>query len=364
MKAERKAFLKQDDTPDNKANGYYCRGWDCRYGCIQDLEVPRDRQNQFQTKAFEPNQRREGWLERLVTQLYANGVRTREIVDILDKLYGQQYSAGTISNITEIVVDDIDDWQSRKLKSRYSVVYLDATVLDVRRDRVDNEALYVLAGVNEEGYRELLGFYLGGNESSTVWRDLVEDIKQRGVEEVLLFVSDDLPGLADQLTEAFPRADHQPCVVHKVRNTLNKVRKKHQDEMAEDLKDIYKVQDHKTAKKALKKLRSKWQATYPKIVASWEDNIDRLLTFLDYPAAIQSVIYTTNWIEAALKQIKDRTHKIGSLPSPKAARKIVYLKATDMNDRWSNQRLRGFKKARRDLLELFEERYPSDTQTQ
>lgn len=363
MEAERTAFLEQDPTETNKGNGYYQRDWESRYGPVEGMKVPRDREGDFQTRLFEPYQRRDGWLEQLVMRMFAQGISTRDIAETLEKLYGRSYSAPTVSRITEIATEEIEEWQNRPLKKRYSVLYIDATVMKVRRDRVDDEALYTLAGVNEEGYRELLGFYLGGSESANVWRELLEDLKQRGLEEVLLVVSDDLPGLADQIRQAFPKADHQPCVVHKVRTTLNKVRQKHQEAIARDMKRIYKVPDREVARKYFRQFKEQWEDIYPELVESWEKDLDRLLTFLDYPESIQSVIYTTNWIERTQKKIKKRTDRMGSLPSPEAARKIVYIKAQEINEQWCKRRLRGFKKARSELKEMFEERYPDSSDT-
>jgi len=361
MQAERMALLEEDDG--NKGNGYYQRSWQTRFGTIGDLNVPRDRQGAFRTRVFEPYQRREGWLEEMVIQLYANGVSTREVAKLLKKLYGQHYSAATISRITEIAEEEIEGWLNRPLKRRYAVLYLDALVVKLRRDSVANEAIYVVCGVDEEGYREFLGFYVGGRESAHVWREITEDLKRRGVDEVLLVVCDDLAGLRDQVKQAYPQADVQPCVLHKVRNALNKVRQKDRWEIARDLRKIYKSPDRESAKLNLERFSSRWKKLYPRIVKDWEESLDELLTFMGYPEELWSVIYTTNWIERVIKEIRKRLKPMNSLPTEKAAEKILYLKAIDLNDRWNERKLRGFGMACETLQRMFKERYPHD-QTQ
>jgi len=361
MQAERMALLEEDDG--NKGNGFYQRSWQTRFGTIGDLQVPRDRQGAFRTRVFEPYQRREGWLEEMVIRLYTNGVSTREVAKLLEKLYGQHYSAATISRITEISEEAIEGWLNRPLKRRYAVLYLDALVVKLRRDSVANEAIYLVCGVDEEGYREILGFYVGGGESAHVWRDIVEDLKRRGVHQVLLVVCDDLAGLRDQMKQAFPKADVQPCVLHKVRNVLNKVRQKDRWEIARDLRKIYKSPDRESARLHLEGFSTRWKKLYPRIVRDWEECLDELLTFMGYPEELWSVIYTTNWIERVIKEIRKRLRPMNSLPTERAAEKILYLKAVEINDRWNERKLRGFGMAYEQLQRMFTERYPN-AQTQ
>lgn len=358
LEEEREQFFKVEH-PELKQvkNGYYPRTLDTKHGHIDDLAVPRDRHNEFQTELFDPYQRRDQWVGETVTRMYQKGVSTREIGKMIEHMLGSAYSATTVSNITEATIEDIETWQQRPLKKRYSVLYLDGTYLKLCRDDVANEVVYIVIGITEEGYREILGFYVGGQESALGWKDILCDLYERGVEEVLLGVFDGLPGLEAAMKEIYPKADVQRCVVHKIRNALNAVRKKDQTAIAEDLKPIYQANTKEEAERQFKAFKETWQSKHPKVVKSWEKDLDVLLTFLDYPSSIQRMIYTTNIIERTMKEIKKRTKTMNSLPSEKATEKVVYLQAIDYNQRWSERKLRGFSSAYQPLQDMFEKRY-------
>ncbi|WP_461183826.1 IS256 family transposase, partial [Virgibacillus kimchii] len=346
MKEEMEQFFKVEH-PELKQvkNGYYTRTLDTKHGHIDDLAVPRDRNGEFKTELFDPYQRRDQWVGETVTRMYQKGISTREIGQMIEHMLGSAYSATTVSNITDVTLENIESWQERKLQKRYSVLYLDGTYLKLRRDDVDNEVVYLVIGITEDGYREILGFYVGGQESSLGWKEILLDLYKRGAEEVLLGVFDGLPGLEDAMKEVYPKADVQRCVVHKIRNAINAVRKKDQTAIAEDLKPIYEASTREEAKKQFQAFKHAWEAKHPKIVKSWEKDLDVLLTFLNYPSSIQRMIYTTNIIERTMKEIKKRTKTMNSLPSEKAAEKVVYLQSIDYNQKWAERKLRGFASA-------------------
>lgn len=358
MKEEIKNFLevKQKEV-HNSRNGYYTRSLDTKYGKIDQLYVPRDRNRDFQIQLFEPYQRRDGWLEEAIIKMYQSGMSTREIGKIIERILGSSYSPTTISNITDATIEDIRKWQQRQLNKRYSILYLDGLYIKVRRDTYAKEVIDIVLGVNEDGYREILGFYVGGQESALGWQEILQDLYQRGVKEVLLGVFDGLNGLEEAFKSVFPKADVQRCVVHKVRNTLNKVRKKDQIEVAEDLKLIYRATTKEAAIQAFREFEKKWSKKYAREVQSWEKDLDVLLTFMKYPLSIRSVIYTTNAIERTIKDIRKRLKTMNSLSSIEAAEKITYLTIQDYNEKWSNRKLRGFSNAYQALQEMFEERY-------
>jgi transposase-like protein len=306
---------------------------------------------------FEPYQRRDGWLEQAIITMYQKGMSTREIGKFVEMILGDRYSATTISNITAATLDDIRKWRDRPLNKRYVALYLDAMFIKVRRDTVAKEAVYFALGVDEDGYREILGFYVGGQESASSWSDVLLDLKRRGVEEVLLGIFDGLSGLSDVFRKVFPLADVQRCVVHKVRNTLNKARKKDQYEIAQDLKRIYTAYDKEQALQGFRLFADKWAKKYPNEVSSWESDLTELLTFLKYPHEIRCVIYTTNWIERTIKEFRKRLKPMNSLPQIEAAEKIIYLQIQSFNDTWSTRKLRGFASAHNKLQEMFTERY-------
>ncbi|WP_149796864.1 IS256 family transposase [Halanaerobium congolense] len=363
LKGELTEFLNYDKydsagkNSGNSRNGNYSRNFQTKYGVIENLEVPRDRNNDFQTALFEPYKRRDDWLEQTVIQMYARGLSTRDIANLIEQMYGQKYSATSVSNLTDIAVKEIEQWKNRPLEKRYSVLFIDALSIKIRREHVGNESAYIIIGINEEGYREILDFYIGVTESAALWQEVLMNLKSRGVEQVLLGVMDGLPGLTDSFLKVYPKADVQRCVVHKVRNTLHKVKKKHTDEIVTDLKKIYKAPSREYAEQALNDFSSKWDKLYPHLAQSWFEDKDELFAFYKYPDSIQKSIYTTNWIERANKEIRKRLKTMNSLPNEKAAEKILYLKILDYNSKWSERRLKGFLAARDKLIQLFEERY-------
>ena len=210
MKEEIKNFLEVEQKEvHNSRNGYYTRSLDTKYGKIDQLYVPRDRNGDFQTQLFEPYQRRDGWLEEAIIKMYQSGMSTREIGKFIERILGSSYSPTTISNITDATIEDIRKWQQRPLNKRYSVLYLDGLYIKVRRDTYAKEVIYIVLGVNEYGYREILGFYVGGQESALGWQEILQDLYQRGVKEVLLGVFDGLNGLEEAFKSVFPKADVQ-----------------------------------------------------------------------------------------------------------------------------------------------------------
>lgn len=363
LKAELTEFLEYEkyepigNNSGNSRNGYYSRGLHTKYGKIEDLQVPRDRNGEFQTALFEPYKRRDNWLEDMIINMYARGLSTRDIADIIEKMYGSKYSASTISNLTDVALEEVEKWHKRPLKKRYSVLYIDGMSIKLRREHVDNEAAYIIIGIDEEGYREILDFYIGPTESAALWEEVLHDLKSRGLQQVLLGVMDGLSGLAQAFLKVFPKADIQRCMVHKIRNSVVKVRKKHQTELLQDLKAIYRAPNEKYALEALENFIDKWHSIYPKVTQSWWDERNELLTFFKYPKDIQAAIYTTNWIERTIKEIRKRLRPTNSLPNEKAAEKLIYLKVIDYNAKWSTRRMKGFLNAKEEILQLFKERY-------
>ncbi|GEL07223.1 IS256 family transposase [Salisediminibacterium halotolerans] len=344
-KEEMNQFFEENPELKNYKNGSYHRQLDTKYGRIEDLQVPRDRENAFQTEMFQPYQRYEQWLGETIIAMYQKGMSTREIGNFLERILGHTYVPGTISHITNVVIDDIRAWQERPLQKRYTVLYLDGTYLKLRRDDVANEVVYVVIGVTEDGYREILGFYVGGQESSLGW------------EEVLLGIFDGLPGLEEAMKTIFPKADVQRCVIHKVRNTLNKVRKKDRFAISEDMRAIYQSNSDAEAKEELTSFCETWQTKYPAIAKTWREDIHVLTTFLKYPWSIRPMIYTTNMIERTMKELKKRLKTMNSLPSEEAVEKVIYVISEECNAKWATRKLRGFKEASSELNTMFEERY-------
>ena len=230
-------------------------------------------------------------------------------------------------------------------------------IIEVRHDIVAKVAIYFVLGVDEQGCRETLDFYLYGQESASSWSDVLLDMKRRGMEEVLRDIFDGLSGLSDVFRKVFPLAGVQRCVIHKVRNTLNKARKKDPYEMAHDLKRIYNANDMDQALIGFRLFEDKWEKKYPNGVSSWESDLSELLTFPKYPYEIRIVIYTTNWIERIIEGFRKRLKPINSLPQIEAAKKIIFLQIESFNDTCSTRKLHGFAFAHNKLQEMFTERY-------
>lgn len=277
----------------NSRNGYYSRNYDTKYGSIKGLKIPRDRNNEFEQQLLSPYAKRDDWLETMIIRMYASGVSTHEISNIIEKLYGNSYSAATVSNITDVALEEIEQWHKRPLKKRYSVIYIDALHLKLRRETVSSDAVYFILGVNEEGYREVLDFFVGVNESAYVWEDNLRLLKNRGVEEVLLFVMDGLIGLDEAVHRVYPKVDIQRCMVHKVRNAIRSVRKKDLNEFTADLKVVYESPNLEQCKVALDDFATKWSKSYRRLVESWLNDED-LFMYYKYPVSIRKSIYTTN----------------------------------------------------------------------
>jgi transposase-like protein len=361
MRAEIAAFMESDEScRHNSRNGYYKRSLHTKYGNIEDLSVPRDRKGEFQTQVFEPYQRRDGWLEEAVIQMYKSGMGTRDVARFIESMFGSHYSPTTVSNITATVLEDIQIWQERPLSKRYAVIYLDGLYVKLKRGTVSGEVIYFAMGIDEHGHRQILGFYVGGQESSNGWREVLKDLYSRGVEEVLLGVFDGLPGLDDAFRETYPKADVQHCIVHKVRATFPKIRIEHRTDVINDLKTIYNAVDHEMALAAFDTVKAKWGKLYPKEMKSWESQLSTLLTFYKYPAALKKAIYTSNAIERMNKEFRKRLKPMNSLTNMDAAEKIVYLQCIEYNDTYAERVTPGFgiTEVKKKLAEMFDERYP------
>ncbi|TVY09505.1 IS256 family transposase, partial [Paenibacillus cremeus] len=245
------------------------------------------------------------------------------------------------------------------LEKRYSVLYLDGLYIKLRRNTVDSEVIYLVMGINEQGHREILGFYIGGQESSNGWREILQDLYRRGLQEVLLGVFDGLPGLEDAFRDVYSKADVQHCVVHKVRSTMPKIRAQDKTEFLDDLKTVYTALDGDLARAAFDTVKEKWRKRYPKELKSWEDQLPTLLTYYKYPPLIRPAIYTSNAIERTNKELRKRLRPMNSLPNIEAAEKIVYLEALDYNETWSCRSIRGFSdpETKEKLKQMFLKRY-------
>lgn len=363
MEGERNAFLGYEKydylnkQTQNSRNGYYKRDLLTTLGNITSLAVPRDRLGEFASDFIDAYEHSTKPMDKLILELYAKGMSTRDINDVIKQIYGKDLSPQAVTEITKEIEDERLAWETRTLKKRYTVIFIDALFVKIRRDKVSSDAVYLVAGIDEEGHRDILGQYVAGEESATFWKQVLNDIKSRGVKEVLLFVFDGLTGLEEAVKEIYPKSQSQLCVVHQIRNTLSYVRSSHKQQVASDLKSIYKSKSLSEAKEKLLKVKSKWQSFYPKLFNRWIDKIETLMRFLEFPEYLRPHIYSTNWLERLNKEFRKVIKTKNSFPTEDSVRNVIYFKIKDISSRWDSQRLNGFVSYHADLQILWEKYY-------
>ena len=258
LKGEIQAFL---ETKEGSMNGYYERDLGARYGKINNLRVPRDRDNEFQTDLFEPYERNTG-IDDLVMSLYSKAISTRKMAEILEEIFHNRYSKSTISRITDITIPVISKWRSRSLDKRYIAIFMDAMFFSLRRDTVQKECVIFAMGIKESGNYEILGFYMNPVENHIAYRNVLMDIHARGVEEPLLFIADGLPGIEGKIRQLYPRADFQLCTIHASRNFESHVRVQDRNEIDSDLKGIFHSHRREEALNQFREFKNKWSSWY------------------------------------------------------------------------------------------------------
>lgn len=336
-------------------NGFYTRQLKTKFGMIT-VEIPRDRNGEFKQQTIHPYQRSTDSLEATVIQLYQTGITTQEISALMEKMYGHYYTPQTISNITKAVAEDVIAYHTRVMQKRYSVIYCDATYINVRRDSVSKEALHILIGITVEGTKEVLDYRLYPSESALNYQEMLRDLKSRGLEEVLLFVSDGLTGIKDACLNVFPKARHQSCWTHMDRNVAHYVRAKDRHEVLEDLKRVYQSSTKPGALEQLEQFIRKYVKRYPKVTLMLEKN-ESLLTFYDFPRAIHSSIYTTNLIENCNKQFKRIVHRKEQFPNEDSLDRFVCTFTKDYNQRFGFKIHKGFGSITAEIETIFDQIY-------
>ena len=359
LQSELSAFLgyeKHDSDgwgSGNNRNGSYNRSFDTRFGTL-NLVIPRDRNGVFQQQTVPRHQRKDDALETTVIQLYRKGITTREISDLIEKMYGHHYSAQTVSNITQSVTSQVEEFHSRMVSDKYVVVYCDATYLNLRRDSVAKEALHVILGITPDGCKEVLDYALYPSESASNYEEMLAGLKSRGLKQVLLFVSDGLIGMREAVLRQFPHAKHQSCWVHISRTVSRLLRNKDRKEVLNDLKTVYIQGSAERANEELNLFIEKHKRKYKKIESIFA-NRDSLYSFYDFPISIRCSIYTSNLIENNNKGLKHKAKVKEQFPNEDSLDRFVCTYYSDYNRKHSNHVHRGFKQAEGELLEMFEE---------
>ena len=320
-----------------------------------EIEVPRDRNGTFEPKIVPKHQTRMPGLDEKILALYAKGLSVRDIQDHLLDLYQVEVSPALISEVTDAVWDEVQQWQSRPLERLYSIVYLDALMVKMRFDgKVENRAVYLAVGITLDGEKDILGIWFSSNEGAKFWLQVLTELRNRGVREVLIFCVDGLKGFPEAIQSQFPHARIQLCIVHMVRGSLEYVNYKEMKAVAADLRRIYSSATVEEAWAELERFEEKWGKKYPTIGRKWRQNWEQVSTLFDFPAEIRRVIYTTNAVEAVNRSIRKVIKTKGAFPSEDAARKLIYLALMQAKRRWNH--INGWKSAMNHMAITFEER--------
>lgn len=323
---------------------------------VLEIETPRDRDSTFEPQIIKKRQTRLPTLDSRIMFLYSQGMSTREITQTLEELYGTDVSPTLISRVTDAVLDDVIEWQSRPLDEVYPIVYLDCIVVKIRQDkRVINKAIYLALGVNMEGHKELLGLWMSENEGAKFWLGVLTELQNRGVKDILIACVDGLKGFPDAIQAVYPRTQIQLCIVHMVRNSVKYVPWKDYKAVTADLKQIYQAVTEEEALLALERFGDRWDAKYPQISRTWRAHWDNLNTLFNYPADIRKAIYTTNAIESLNSVIRKVIKKRKLFPTDDSAKKVIYLAIQQASKKW-NMPIRNWKPALNRFMIEFEDR--------
>ena len=323
----------------NSRNGHSQKTMHTSYGDM-DIDIPRDRNGEFEPQIVKKYQNTVTQdMEEKIISMYAKGMTTSDIESHMRELYDLDISDSTISRITDKILPIVKEWQERPLESVYAVVFMDAIHYHVRNEgRIVKRAVYIAIGIDMDGHKDVLGMYVGQNESAKFWLSILNGIKNRGVEDILIACVDGLTGFPQAIEAVFPQTEIQQCVIHQIRNTTKFVSYKDVKSLMTDLKRVYAAPTEETALTELEKFDEKWSGKYPKIAKSWKDNWANLSTYFKYPEAVRRLIYTTNTIEGFNRQLRKVTKSKTVFPSDDSLLKMLYLAMMDITKKWTGHR--------------------------
>jgi putative transposase len=319
----------------NTRNGYSSKTLLCDDGEIE-LNTPRDRENTFEPQLIKKNQTRITQMDSQILSLYAKGMTTREIVATFKEMYDADVSPALISKVTDAVKEQVTEWQNRPLDALYPIVYLDCIVVKVRHGgSVINKAIFLALGINTEGQKELLGMWMAENEGAKFWLNVLTELKNRGLQDILIACVDGLKGFPEAINSVYPQTHIQLCIIHMVRNSLKYVSWKDYKAVTSGLKTVYQAPTEEAALMALDNFAAAWDDKYPQISKSWRAHWENLNTFFGYPPDIRKAIYTTNAIESLNSVIRAAIKKRKVFPTDDSVRKVIYLALKDASKKWS-----------------------------
>ena len=342
---------------DDYRNGYKSKRVNSSYGSM-DIDVPQDRKSTFEPQIVKKRQKDISDIDQKIISMYAKGMTTRQISETIEDIYGFETSEGFISDVTDKILPQIEDWQNRPLDEVYPILYIDAIHYSVRDNGVIRKlAAYVILGINTEGKKEVLSITVGDNESSKYWLSVLNELKNRGVKDILIICADGLSGIKEAIAAAFPKTEYQRCIVHQVRNTLKYVLDKDRKAFASDLKTIYHASDEEKARLALDRVTEKWTAKYPNFMKRWYDNWDAITTIFKFSPDVRKVIYTTNAIESLNSTCRKLNRQRSLFPSDTTLLKALYLATFEATKKWTMS-IRNWGQVYGELSIMYEGRLP------
>lgn len=347
----------QRSDSDDYRNGYKEKQVNSSYGSMK-IEVPQDRKSTFEPQIVKKRQKDISDIDQKIISMYAKGMTTRQISDTIEDIYGFETSEGFISDVTDKILPQIEDWQNRPLDDVYPIIYIDAIHYSVRDNGIIRKlAAYVILGINKDGIKEVLSITIGENESSKYWLSVLNELKNRGVKDILIICADGLTGIKEAIAAAFPKTEYQRCIVHQVRNTLKYVPDKDRKAFAADLKTIYHSADEEKARQALDRVSAKWTEKYPNSMKRWYDNWDAVTPIFKFSPEVRKVIYTTNAIESLNSTYRRLNRQRSVFPSDTALLKALYLATFEATKRWTNT-IRNWGQVYGELSIMYEGRLP------
>lgn len=322
------------DGSGNSRNGYNKKTLQTEFG-ETELQVPRDRKGEFEPKLIAKYQTKTDDLESRIIAMYAKGMSNRDIEDHLRDIYGVEASAALISRITDKIMPAVTEWLSRPLDSMYPIVFLDGIMFKVRKDsKVVNKCVYSVLGINMEGKKDILGVWISENESASFWLSVCNEIKNRGVQDILIACRDNLSGFSSAIETVFPKTEQQLCVIHQIRNSTKYIAYKDLKPVMADLKKIYGAPTLDDAEYRMEEFADKWGKKYPQILKSWKANWTELTTYFKYPEEVRRLIYTTNAVEGFHRMLRKYTKTKTIYPTDEAVKKSVYLSIQEITKKW------------------------------
>ena len=346
LDAEMEEFLGYDKSKHgekenkNRRNGYTSKAKKVKTDTGEiTICPPRDRDGKFEPQIVKKRQRVLEGFDEIAIAMYAKGMSLKDISEMIQHIYKVELSIETISKLTSSVSEEVKKWQERPLEDIYAVVYLDAIHFHVRSEgRIIKKAVYIAIGINMEGQKEVLGMWVGENESAKFWLSVLNSIKARGVEDIMIACIDGLTGFTNAIEAVYPRTEIQQCIIHQIRNTTKFVSYKDIKALMADLKRVYAAVDEQTALSELDSFDEKWSSKYPKIAISWRANWANLSTYFKYPEAVRTLIYTTNTIEGFNRQLRKVTKNKSVFPTDDSLLKMLYLAMIDITKKWTGKR--------------------------